>query len=108
MSCRIRAVEHRKSAAGLAGAHPGLKDRILLNYTRIENAHKVHKKTFDFLLFIEVQQTFSFPFSLLRHYQIPECFYVETTAVFELVQQFYHATEIGNEANGVSACADQY
>jgi len=22
-----------------------------------------------------------------------------TTAVFELVQQFYHATEIGNEAN---------
>ena len=34
MSCRIRAVEHRKCAAGLAGAHPGLKDRILLNYTR--------------------------------------------------------------------------
>jgi len=32
MSCRIRAVQHRKSAAGLAGAHPGLKDRILLNY----------------------------------------------------------------------------
>ena len=25
---------------------------------------------------LEVQQTFSFPFSLLRHYQIPECFYV--------------------------------
>jgi len=41
MSCRIRAVEHRKCAAGLAGAHPGLQDRILLNYTRIENAHKV-------------------------------------------------------------------
>jgi len=66
MSCRIPTVEHRKSAAGLAGAHPGLKDRILLNYTRIENAHKVRKKTFDFLLFIEVQQTFSLPFSL-RH-----------------------------------------
>jgi len=33
MSCRIRAVEHRKCAAGLAGAHPGLQDRILLNYT---------------------------------------------------------------------------
>ena len=63
MSCRIRAVEHRKCAAGL----PGLQDRILLNYTRIENAHKVRKKTFDFLLFIEVQQTFSFPFFLLRH-----------------------------------------
>ena len=24
----------------------------------------------------EVEQTFSFPFSLLRHYQMPECFYV--------------------------------
>jgi len=32
MSCRIRAVEHR-CAAGLAGAHPGLQDPILLNYT---------------------------------------------------------------------------
>jgi len=42
MSCRIRAVEHR-CAGGLAGAHPGLQDRILLNYTRIENAHKVRK-----------------------------------------------------------------
>jgi len=32
-----------------------------------------------------------------------------TTAVFELVQQFNHATEIGrpNAANAVSACADQ-
>jgi len=36
-------------AAGLAGAHPGLQDRILLNYTRIENAHKVRNKTFVFL-----------------------------------------------------------
>ena len=32
MSRRIRAVEHR-CAAGLPGAHPGLQDRILLNYT---------------------------------------------------------------------------
>ena len=32
MSCRIRAVEHR-CGTGLAGAHPGLQDRILLNYT---------------------------------------------------------------------------
>ena len=24
---------------------------------------------------LEVQQTFSFPSSLLRHYQIPECFH---------------------------------
>jgi len=53
-SCRIRAVEREKCAAGLAGAHSGLKDRILLNYTRTENAHKVRKKTFDFLLCIEV------------------------------------------------------
>jgi len=30
-----------------------------------------------------------------------------TTAAFELVQQFYRATENGNEANAVSACADQ-
>ena len=76
MSCQIRAFKLRKCAAGLAGAHPGLQDRILLNYTRIENAHKVRRKIFNFLLCTEVQKTFSFPFSLLRHYQIPECFYV--------------------------------
>jgi len=29
-----------------------------------------------------------------------------TTAIFELVQQFAHATEIGNIAIAVSACAD--
>jgi len=29
------------------------------------------------------------------------------TTVFELVQQFYHATEIGNVAIAVSVCADQ-
>jgi len=77
MSCRIRGVEHRKSAAGLAGAHHGLKNRILLSYARIESAHKVRKKSFDFLLFKEVHQTFSFPFFLLRHYQMPECLYVD-------------------------------
>jgi len=76
MSCRIRAAEHRKCAAGLAGAHPTLQDRILLNYTRIENAHKVRKKTFVFLLCMEAQQTIGFPFFLLRHYQMPEWFYV--------------------------------
>jgi len=32
---------------------------------------------------------------------MPECFFL-TTAVFELLQQFYHATEIGNVANAVS------
>ena len=51
MSCRIRAVEHRKCAAGLASAHPGLRDRILLNYARIEIGHKLRKKTFNFSLF---------------------------------------------------------
>jgi len=29
-----------------------------------------------------------------------------TSAVYELVQQFYHATEIGNVANAFSTCAD--
>ena len=86
------------------GAHPGLQDRILQNYTRIENAHEVCKKTFNFLLCKEVQQTFSFPFSLLRDFQIPECFYVKKV-VFELVQQLHHATKITNVAIVVSACA---
>jgi len=45
----IRAVEHR-CAPGLAGAHPGLQDLILLSYTRIKNAHKVRKKTFVFFV----------------------------------------------------------
>ena len=47
-SCRIRAVEHRKCVAGPSGAHPGLQDRILQNYTRMENAHELRKKTFNF------------------------------------------------------------
>ena len=76
MSCRIRVVEHRKSVAGLSDAHPGLQDWILLHYTRIENAYKVCKKTFDFLSCIKASKL-SFPFSLLRHYQIPECFLVK-------------------------------
>jgi len=80
MSCRIRAVEHRKSAPGLGGAHPGLQDRILLklNYTRIENAHKPRKKTFDFFVIYRSPPNFYFSFSLLRLYQMPECFYVNT------------------------------
>jgi len=36
MSCRIQTVKHRKCAAGLAGAHPGLQDRIVLNYSTQE------------------------------------------------------------------------
>jgi len=47
-SRHIRAVEDWRCAAGLAGAHPGLQDRILLKYTRIENADKVRKKIFVF------------------------------------------------------------
>jgi len=30
-----------------------------------------------------------------------------TTAVFELVQQFHHATETGNVANAVRTCTAQ-
>jgi len=48
MSRQIRAVAYWRYAAGLAGAHPGLQDRIVLNFTRIENAHNVRKKTFVF------------------------------------------------------------
>ena len=47
-----------------------------------------------------VQQTLFF-LSPAETLSMPECFYVKT-AVFELVQQFYHATEIGNVANAVS------
>jgi len=75
MSRRIEAVEHRKCGTGLSDSHLGLQIRILLNYTRIVNAHKVCKKILEFLC-IEVQQIFSCPFTLLRHYQMPECFYV--------------------------------
>jgi len=66
----------------------------MLNYTRIENAHQVRKKTFDFLLCVKVQQILV-SFYLLRRYQMPECFYVNNCC-FELVQQFYHGTESGN------------
>ena len=47
---------------------------------------------------------FRFPF-----WNIIQCLNASmlTTGVFELVQQFCHATEIGNVANAVSACADQ-
>jgi len=89
MSCRIRAVEHRKCTAGLAGAHPSLQDRILQNYTEIENAHKARKKTFNFVSCIEVQQFFLFPC-----WDSIKCSNASTlkTAIFELLQQFYHAT----------------
>jgi len=57
MPCRMRTVEHRKCAAGVSNAHPGLEGRIFLNYSN-ENAHNVRKKTFDFLLCIESPANF--------------------------------------------------
>jgi len=36
--------------ARLAGTHAGLQGRILLNYTIIENAHEVSKKTSFFVM----------------------------------------------------------
>jgi len=69
---------------------------------------KYARKLSILLLFIELHQTLSFPFILLRHNKCLNASML-TTAVFELVQQFYHAAEIGrpNAANVVSACADQ-
>jgi len=46
MSRRIRAVEHW-CTAGLAGAHPDLQDRILLNYTTGLPTY-LHQKKPDF------------------------------------------------------------
>ena len=80
MSCRIRAVELRKCAAGLAGF--ARSNLAKLGFAR-SNLAKLHKnwecawstqENFCFLLCIEVQQTFSSPFSLLRHYQMVECY----------------------------------
>jgi len=55
---------------------------------------------------LHVQKPANFPFSMLRHYKCLNASML-TTAVFELVQQFYHATEIGSGvqrgANGAPA-----
>ena len=67
MSRRIRAVEHKRCVAGLAGAHPGLQDRILLNYTIIENAHKVHRKIF----FVVYGRAANFKFSFFTTETLP-------------------------------------
>jgi len=68
---------------------------------------KYARKLSILLLFLEIQHTFSFPFFLLRHNKCLNASML-TTALFELVKQFF-ATEIGrpNAANAVSACADQ-
>jgi len=75
-------------------------------YTRIENAREVRKKTFYFLLCIEVHKIW---FSFSPAETLWKCLNASmlTTAVFELVQQFYHATEFANVTNTVSACTDQ-
>jgi len=101
-SCQIRAVEQRKCAAGLAGRKK--QDRIMLKYTRIENAQKSTQENFPIFAMSSKLSVFLFP-----RWGIIKCLNasMQTTAVFELVQQFYHATEIGNVANAVSACADQ-
>jgi len=54
----FRKIPYKKRVAGVA------EDRILLNYTRIENALRACKKTFISLLCIEVQQSFTFLFYL--------------------------------------------
>ena len=54
------------------------------------------------MLCIEVHKLLLF---LFPYWDIIKCLNASmlTTALFELVQQFYHATEIGNEVNAVSA-----
>jgi len=51
----------------------------------------------------------NFLFSFFHAETLSKCMNASmvTTAVFELVQLFYHATETGNVANVVSTCADQ-
>ena len=94
--------------ARLIDAHHGLQDRILLNITRIENAHKVHMKTFVFVLYMEVQ-TFSFLFSLLRRYKMPECFYVNNSCFWAraTVLSWYRNWYSKFATNAISASADQ-
>ena len=84
----------------------GLQDLTLLNYTRVENAHKVglREKTSNFLSCIEDQLTFVFHFP---RWDIIKCLNASMlkTAVFELVQ---HATEIGSIVNAISTCRDGF
>jgi len=91
---------------GWNGAHPGFQDRILLNNTRTENAHKIRKKTFVVCHVCKSSKLLVFLFPCR---DIVKCLNASmlTTAVFVFIQQFYHTTEIGNEANTISACANQ-
>jgi len=86
MSHRVRTGKHR-CAAGMAGAHPGLQDRILLKYTRIENGHEARKKTFVF--FYYVQKSSKLLVCLFPYWDIMKCLNTSMLiAVFEIVQQF--------------------
>jgi len=73
-------------------------------YTRIENAHKVRKKNFIFFVIYRSPENFLFSFFPVETLSNVS---ISATAVFELVQQLKHATEIGNVANAVSTCAAQ-
>jgi len=66
------------------------------------------QENYPFCCYLQKTSKLSFPFFLLRHNKCLKASML-TTNVFELVQQFYHATEIGrpNAANAVSACPDQ-
>jgi len=54
---------------------------------------------------IAVQQIFIFPCYDINNKCLND--FILTITIFELVQQFYYAIEIGNVANAVSTCADQ-
>jgi len=87
-SCKMRLrwclVEYELSSiqcvAGPAGAHPGLQDRIFLHKNKNWECawSRPRKKTQFFIMYSSPANFYSsFPFSPLRHYQIPECFYVK-------------------------------
>jgi len=66
------------------------------------------QENFRFCCYLYKSSKLSFPFFLLRYNKRLNASML-TTDVFELVQQFYHGTEIGrpNAANAVSACPDE-
>jgi len=66
------------------------------------------QENFRFCCYLYKSSKLSLPFFLLRYNKCLNASML-TTDVFELVQQFYHATEIGrpNAANAVCACPDE-
>jgi len=106
MSCWIRAVEHRKCVAGPSGAHPGLQDRILQNYTRIENVHEYAKKLSIFYYVKKSSKLLVFLFLCWEIIKFLNASMLKKV-VFELVQQLHDATEIANVAIALAALADK-